>query len=246
MASLLLGSPQDALANSVRALKIARESRHSGTLIYVLNFSIFPHVYCGDFAAANALIDEFNILKDQIGSVFWGGWGIVQRGCVLALTGKVTEAVQDITSGIAEMRSTGTTLWMPLFLSHLALANAELDQLDQAWANIHEAMTTLETTKENWYEAEINRVAGTIVLLGAEPDAVKAEAYFASALEIARKQEAKSWELRAAMSMARLWRDQGKREQARDLLAPVYGWFTDGFDTPDLREAKSLLAGLVS
>jgi class 3 adenylate cyclase/predicted ATPase len=246
LALLLLGYPQDALADAVRALKIARESRHSGTLVYVLNFSIFPHVYCGHFAAANALIDEFNILKDQIGSLFWGGWGTVQRGCVLALTGKVTEAVQNITSGIAEMRSTGTTLWMPLFLSSLALANAEAAQLDQAWANIHEAMTTLETTKENWYEAEINRVAGAIVLLGTEPDAGKAEAYFASALEVARKQKAKSWELRAAMSMARLWRDQGKREQARDLLAPVYGWFTAGFDTLDLREAKSLLDGLVS
>ena len=246
LALLLLGYPQDALADAVRALKIARESRHSGTLIYVLNFSIFPHVYCGHFAAANALIDEFDILKDQIGSVFWGGWGTVQRGCVLALTGKVTEAVQNIASGIAEMRSTGTTLWMPLFLSYLALANAEVGQLDQAWANIHEAMSTLETTKENWYEAEINRVAGAIVLLGTEPDAVKAEAYFASALEIARKQKAKSWELRAAMSMARLWRDQGKREQAHDLLAPVYGWFTAGFDTIDLREAKSLLDGLVS
>ena len=246
LALLLLGYPQDALADATRALKIARESRHSGTLIYVLNFSIFPHVYCGHFAAANALIDEFNILKDQIGSLFWGGWGTVQRGCVLALTGEVTDAVQNITSGIAEMRSTGTTLWMPLFLSYLALANAEAGQLDQAWANIHESMTTLKTTKENWYEAEINRVAGAIVLVGTEPNAVKAEAYFASALEIARTQKAKSWELRAAMSMARLWRDQGKREQARDLLAPVYGWFTAGFDTLDLREAKSLLDGLVS
>jgi predicted ATPase len=246
LALLLLGYPQDALADATGALKIARESRHSGTLIYVLNFSIFPHVYCGHFAAANALIDEFNILKDQIGSLFWGGWGTVQRGCVLALTGEVTDAVQNITSGIAEMRSTGTTLWMPLFLSYLALANAEAGQLDQAWANIHESMTTLKTTKENWYEAEINRVAGAIVLVGTEPNAVKAEAYFASALEIARTQKAKSWELRAAMSMARLWRDQGKREQARDLLAPVYGWFTAGFDTLDLREAKSLLDGLVS
>jgi predicted ATPase len=154
---------------------------------------------------------------------------------------KGPEAVQDIASGIAEMRSTGTTLWMPLFLSYLALANAEVGQLDQAWANIHEAMTTLETTKENWYEAEINRVAGEIVLLGTEPDAVKAEAYFASALEIGRKQKAKSWELRAAMSMARLLCAQGRRDKARDLLAPVYGWFTEGFDTLDLKQAKALL-----
>jgi class 3 adenylate cyclase/predicted ATPase len=244
LALLLVGYPQDALADGVRALKIARESRHSGTLIYVLNFSVFQHVYCGHFAAANALIDEFDILKDQIGSVFWGGWGTVQRGCVLALTGKVSEAVQNIASGIAEMRSTGTTLWMPLFLSHLALANAEAGQLDQAWANIHEAMTTLETTKENWYEAEINRVAGEIALLSPERDATKAEAYFARALEVARQQQAKSWELRAAMSMARLWRDQGKRREARDLLAPVYGWFTEGFETLDLREARALLDDL--
>jgi predicted ATPase len=144
------------------------------------------------------------------------------------------------------MRSTGTTLWMPLFLSHLALANAEAGQLDQAWANIHEAMTTQETTKENWYEAEINRVAGEIALLSPERDATKAEGYFARALEVARQQQAKSWELRAAMSMARLWRDEGKRREARDLLAPVYGWFTEGFETLDLREARALLDDLAS
>jgi predicted ATPase len=93
-------------------------------------------------------------------------------------------------------------------------------------------------------EAEINRVAGEIALLSPERDATKAEAYFARALEVARQQQAKSWELRAAMSMARLWRDQGKRREARDLLAPVYGWFTEGFETLDLREARALLDDL--
>ena len=99
----------------------------------------------------------------------------------------------------------------------------------------------METTKERWYEAEVNRIAGEIALKSPEPDPAKAEAYFEHALSVARKQQAKSWELRAAMSMARLWRDQGKREEARDLLAPVYGWFTEGFDTLDLKEAKALL-----
>ena len=102
-------------------------------------------------------------------------------------------------------------------------------------------MTAVETTKERWCEAEINRVAGEIALKSPEPDAAKAEAYFERALTVAREQQAKSWELRAAMSMARLWRDQGKRDAARDLLAPVYGWFTEGFDTLDLKEAKTLL-----
>jgi class 3 adenylate cyclase/predicted ATPase len=241
ISSWLLGYPQDALADALRALEIARESGHSGTLIYVLNFSIFPHISCGSFVVAKALIDEFVPLKDHIGSVSWGGWGTVQRGCVLALTGKVTEAVQNVASGIAEMRSTWNTMWMPLFLSHLAKAKAEIGQFDDASTIIDEATAAVKTTKESWYEAEINRVAGEIALLGTEPDAAKAEACFASALEIARKQKAKSWELRAAMSMARLLYAQGRRGSARDILAPVYGWFTQGFDTLDLRQAKILL-----
>ena len=241
ISSWLLGYPQDALADALRALEIARESGHSGTLIYVLNFSIFPHISCGSFVVANALIDEFVPLKDQIGSVSWGGWGTVQRGCVLALTGKVTEAVQNVASGIAEMRSTWNTMWMPLFLSHLAKAKAEIGQFDDASTIIDEATAVVKTTKESWYEAEINRVAGEIALLGTEPDAATAETRFASALEIARKQKAKSWELRAAMSMARLLYAQGRRGSARDILAPVYGWFTQGFDTLDLRQAKILL-----
>ncbi len=246
LALLLLGYPEAALADTKQALKIGRDSAHAATLTYVLNFSVFQHVYCGHFAAANALIDEFNILKDQIGSVFWVGWGLALRGCVLTLTGKAAEAVQDIASGIAANRSTGNTMWTPLFLSYLARANAEIRQFNTAWTNIHEAMTAVETTKENWYEAEINRVAGEIALLPPEPDATKAEAYFARALEVARQQQAKSWELRAAMSMARLRRDQGKQDEARQLLAPVYAWFTEGFDTLDLREARALLCTLAS
>ena len=135
---------------------------------------------------------------------------------------------------------------LPSWLSYLAAAHAELGQLDDAWRCIGEAMSTIETTKESWFEAEVNRIAGEIARKSPEPDAAKAEAYFERALAVARQQQAKSWELRAAMSMARLWRDQGKRDEARDLLAPVYGWFTEGFDTLDLKEAKSLLDELSS
>jgi predicted ATPase len=111
---------------------------------------------------------------------------------------------------------------------------------------ISEAMTAVETTKERWYEAETNRVAGEIALKSPEPDAAKAEGYFERALSVARQQQAKSWELRASMSLARLWRDQGKVSEARELLAPVYGWFTEGFDTHDLKEAKAMLEELSS
>jgi predicted ATPase len=102
----------------------------------------------------------------------------------------------------------------------------------------------VETTNERWCEAEVNRIAGEVALKSPEANVAKAEANFERALAVARKQQAKSWELRAAMSMARLWRDQGKPQQAREMLAPVYGWFTEGFDTLDLKEAKALLGEL--
>jgi predicted ATPase len=110
--------------------------------------------------------------------------------------------------------------------------------------NKREAEEDVTRTKREvlqWCEAEVHRIAGEIALKSLVPDPEKAEAYFDRALAVARRQQAKSWELRAAMSMARLWRDQGKRDEARDLLAPVYGWFTEGFDTLDLKEAKALL-----
>ena len=131
-------------------------------------------------------------------------------------------------------------------IAYLARAHAELGQFEEAWRCIGEAMTAVETTKEKWCEAEIHRTAGEIALMSPEPDAAKAEAYFERALVGCPGQQAKSWELRAAMSLARLWRDQGKRDEARDLLAPVYGWFTEGFDTLDLKEAKALLDELAA
>ena len=163
------------------------------------------------------------------------------QGCVLAMTGKASDAIRVITSGATALRSTGSTMWLPLCLSYLARAHAELGQFNDAWRCMGEATTAMETTKEKWFEAEVNRIAGEVALLSPERDATKAEAYFERALAVARAQQAKSWELRAAMSLARLWRDQGKPQQARELLAPVYGWCTEGFDTLDLKQAKTLL-----
>jgi predicted ATPase len=149
-----------------------------------------------------------------------------------------------ITSGHTAYRSTGATAWTPSWLSYLARAYAELGQFDDAWRCIEEAITAIDATGERWFEAEVNRAAGEVALKAPEPDATKAEGYFERALMVAREQQAKSWELRAAMSLARLWREQGKVKEARELLAPVYDWFTEGFDTRDLKEAKALLAEL--
>ena len=130
---------------------------------------------------------------------------------------------------------------MPTRLAYLASAHAELGQFDEARRCTNEARAAVEATEERLWEAEVHRIAGKIALMSTERDTAKAEANFEWSLAVARQQQAKSWELRAAMSMARLWREQGKRQQARDLLAPVYGWFTEGLDTLDLKQARMLL-----
>ena len=165
----------------------------------------------------------------------------LRRAGVLALTGKASDAVGIFTAAIPAIRSTGVRLYMPVWLSLLARACAELGQFDEARSFIDEAITMVETTKEKVCEADVHRIAGEIALMSPERDAAKAEACFKRALAVARKQQAKSWELRTAISMARLWRDQGKRDKAQELLAPVYSWFTEGFDTVDLKQAKALL-----
>jgi predicted ATPase len=133
----------------------------------------------------------------------------------------------------------------PFGLSWLGKSYAELDQPDDALRSVNEAKDVIERTGERWAEVDVHRIAGEIALRSPQPDAAKAEAHFERALTVARRQQAKSWELRAATSMARLWRDQGKPQQARELLAPVYGWFTEGFETIDLKEAKTMLDELL-
>jgi predicted ATPase len=121
------------------------------------------------------------------------------------------------------------------------MAHGKLGKFEDAVHAISDAIDMVETTNQRWLEAEVYRTGGEVQLLLPEPNLARAETYFNWAITVARQQQAKSWELRAAMSMARLWRSQGKVQQARELLAPVYGWFTEGFDTRDLKEAKALL-----
>ena len=237
----MLGYPEAALADSDQAVKSARVIAQFASLMDALCRASWTHAYCGQYAPAHAQLDEVIARANEKGSSIWKAFGMTNRGCILAFTGEASDAVQTITSGLAACRSTGSNVFAPLFLSYLAKAHAELGQFDDAWHCIGEATKAVEASKEKWCEADIHRIAGEIALMSPEPDAAKAKAYFERALAVARKQQAKSWELRAAMSMARLWRDQGKRVEARDLLAPVYGWFTEGFDTLDLKEAKALL-----
>jgi class 3 adenylate cyclase/predicted ATPase len=237
----LLGHPAASHNDGERAVKNARETGQATTLMYAMWFAIDGHALCGNYGAANAQVDELIALADETGSPYWKASGTAVRGWVFALTGRASDAVRAITSGIASLRSTGVSLYEPAHLRHLAMAYAELGALDDAWRCIDDAIAKVERSREKWSEAEVHRIAGEIALKSLAPDQEKAEAYFDRALAVARQQRAKSWELRAAMSMARLWRDRGKSDEARDLLAPVYGWFTEGFDTRDLKEAKALL-----
>jgi predicted ATPase len=237
----ILGYPDQARADAEHAVQYAREIGQAGTLLFALAATSFTHILCGNYGTAKMQSEEGIPLADEKGILPHRGWGLMNQGCALALIGEVADAVPMMASGIGIWRDTGGTLLLPGYLTNLAAAYAQLGRVDDAWRCIREALTAVEKTKERWCEAEINRVAGDIALKSQTANAAQAEAYFERALAAARQQQAKSWELRAAMSMARLWRDQGKRQQARELLAPVYGWFTEGFDTLDLKEAKALL-----
>ena len=239
-----LGYPEGALADADRAIRDAREIGQAASLMAALTLTSLSQIHCGSYAVANAQLDEAIMLANEKGAVFWKVGGMLVQGCLFAIAGKASDAVRTITSGLSAWRATGTTVWVPTYLSYLTRAYAELGQFDEASRCISEAIVAVQTTNESWYEADIYRIAGEIALKSPKPDAAKAEANFERALALARIQQAKSWELRAAMSMARLWRDRGKPQQARDLLAPVYDWFTEGFDTRDLKEAKILLDDL--
>jgi predicted ATPase len=166
------------------------------------------------------------------------------HGWCLGTTGQAAEGIQRLLKGITVCRAAGAKLAMPFCFMTLAEVYGQAGQPQEGLKRIAEAAELAEITKERWAVAEIHRMQGTL-LLSMHEDAAAEDSY-RRALEVARQQQAKSWELRAAMSMARLWRDQGKVQQARELLAPVYGWFTEGFDTLDLKEAKALLEELAA
>jgi predicted ATPase len=242
----LLGHPDSAAAEADQTLNAARESGHTGTLMYSLFWMSPLNLLLRNYATASARGQELLVLAEQKAASFLIAGATTFQGCILAAAGEAADAVQMITAGLTALQTTGTTFWRPLYVSYLAKAYAELGKFADARRCVDEAATAVRTTKETTFEAEVHRIAGEIEIMSPERDAAKAEMYFDRALAVARKQQAKSLELRAAKSMARLWRDQGKSQQARELLAPVYGWFTEGFGTLHLKEAKALLEELAA
>jgi predicted ATPase len=163
------------------------------------------------------------------------------RGWALAHQGQVKEGIEQITQGLRAHRGTGAVAQRLYFLALLAEAYDIMGQPEEGLTVLTEALTLTETTGERWHEPELRRLKGELLLQQSSDNQAEAETCFHHAITIARSQQAKSLELRAATSLARLWQQQGKRQEAHDLLAPVYNWFTEGFDTADLKDAKVLL-----
>jgi class 3 adenylate cyclase/predicted ATPase len=244
LASWVLGYPERAEGQAEQAVRDAREIGLAGTLMFALSVTSLFYVVDRNSTVATAQARELFSLADEKGALLWKATGTIAQGRLLAMIDKPGDAIHLLASGIEAFNSTGSTMFTPLYLSYLAEAHAKVGQFDVAWRYIEKSTSLMEANKETWTEAEVHRIAGEIALMSPTPDAARAEGCFERALAVARSQQAKSWELRAAMSMARLWRDQGTRRQALELLAPIYGWFTEGFDTLDLIEAKALLAEL--
>ena len=196
----------------------------------------------GDDAALDERADQLVAVATEQGFPYWRAQGTIYRGWVKVKNGDVAEGISLLRSGSAAYRATGAEVWMPHYIALLARACEIAGQIEEAVTLLDDALQIVERTGERWFAAELNRHKGQLLLRQGHSEA--AEELYRKALSIAEEQGAKLWELRAAASLARLRRDQGRRAEARDLLAPVYGWFTEGFDTPDLKEAKALLGAL--
>jgi class 3 adenylate cyclase/predicted ATPase len=237
----VLGYPDQAVQRCQEALTMAHALARPYDLADVLLHSVYLHSHCGEWQIAQAYVEAALALATEHGFPFYEARGALYRGAVLAAQAQGEEGIALMYQGLAALRATGTAVGMPAFLTRLAAAYGQVGQIKEGLHVLTEARAMVHTTGERHYEAEMHRLHGELLLRQTVPDAPQAEVCFQQALDVARRQQARSWELRAATSLSRLWQHQGKRAEAHQLLADVYGWFTEGFDTPDLQEAKVLL-----
>ena len=239
-----LGYPDQALRRSHEAYRLAEELAHPFTLAYTFALLAVFHQYRRDREEARRHAEAATRICREQGIPYWLGVGLILQGWAGATRPQPAEQLAAMHEGMAIYRATDAALFLPYFLTLLAETAGAAHQPDAGLRFLDEAHTVMDSTQERFYEAEVHRVQGTLVLAQAADQHAQVETCFQHALGIARRQQARSWELRAAMSLARLWQQQGKRAEAHALLAPVYGWFTEGFDTADLQEAGALLNAL--
>ena len=240
----LLGYPDQALARLHDALALAHALSYPYSLAFARCWAAFVSQFRRDVPAVHEQAEAAVTLSTEQGFPFWAAAGTIFRGWALAMQGQGEEGMAQVRQGIAAWRATGATLGVPYFCTLLAEVSVHLGHTEDGLQALAEAHALMEQHEERWWEAEVYRLRGVLLLRQTGTPQAEAEAWLQRALDVARRQQAKSLELRAAMSLSRLWQQQGKRQEAYDLLAPIYHWFTEGFDTADLQDARVLLAEL--
>jgi predicted ATPase len=238
----LLGYPDQALQRSHETLALARELGHPYSLAFGLLWVTMLHQVRGEGAATQERAETLITLCTEQGEPYWLAGGRVLQGWGLAARGQVEEGIAQMGQGLAAWQATGAEIILPYHMSLLAEMHGSIGRAEEGLSVLTEALSLAERHEEHWWDGELHRLKGELLVHA--PDQREAEACFHHALDVARRQEAKSLELRAAMSLARLSRRLGRPGAARGLLAEIYGWFTEGFQTPDLRAAGELLENL--
>jgi predicted ATPase len=239
-----LGYAEQAQQHCQEMLTLARQAGHTMSVVYTEHFAIIPSQCRRDVTATQAHADAAMTLAAAQGTALRVEQGRLLRGWALAMRGDAADGVPQLRQGLAAIQGVGLELMRPYGLSLLAEAYGQAGQPEAGLTVLAEALMLVAETEERWWEAELYRLKGVLLLQRSTPETLQAEACFQQALAVAHGQQAKSLELRAAVSLSRLWQQQGKWDAARELLAPIYGWFTEGFDTPDLQEAEALLEEL--
>ena len=235
------GYPDQSARAADRALAYSRELGHAHTLAYTLAVAGQAAVLARDVATACAYGNDCVALTSEHGLFHWAPYGRIFQGWADAQQGEATKGIPRIRDGLAAFEATGARVTTPLFLTLLGEALALAGKIEESFAALDDALAKAAASGVRGWDAEIHRLRGELTARLPYPDPTKVEDSFRTALAIAREQGARGYELRAATSLARLWRKQGRCGEARDLLAPLYNWFTEGFDTPDLIDAKRLL-----
>ena len=239
-----LGYPDQGLVRNQEAVTLAQQVAHPFSLSFALSFAALFHQYRREVQAAQEHAEAAIRLAKEQGFPDWMAFGSLIRAWALAQQGQAQEGIEQIHLGLTTYRATGAELYRPSWLALLAEAQGTIGEPEVGLVVLTEALTLVDTTGARWYEPELYRLKGELLLAQSPDNHTEAETCFQHALSIAQSQSAKSWELRAATSLARLWQQQGKRDEARQLLGDIYGWFTEGFDTADLKDAKAFLDAL--
>jgi predicted ATPase len=239
-----LGYLDQGLARSQEAVTLAQQMAHPFSLSFALCGAAICHQLRREVRCTQARTEAAISLATDQGFPQWRTMSAMLRGWVLTHRGQAREGLEQMHQSLQAFRATGAEVMQPYFLALLAEAHGTLGQPETGLTMLTEALVHIEHTGERYYEAEIHRLKGALLLQQHADNEAEAENCFQQALSTALSQQAKSFELRAATNLAKLWQQQGKRKEAYDLLAPVYGWFTEGFDTADLKDAKALLDAL--